>query len=152
MREIVMRIGPRAAGKSTRWAIIRWIIVAATGTIVIVGDVVAASPGPGPHYGIKSTVGTLIKLIPAGVFAVWVRKPRSIIWSGTALFGLTAAAWGLFFLGRNASAFAGLYIYPAFFVTLAVTISAAIVERTGDLPRGHRSESKRRAEALEHGH
>ena len=112
---------------SAQWVVVRWAIAAVTGIIVVIGVALASSPGPG-SYGPQEIFVTAVALVPAAVLGLRVRTPRYIVISGSILLGLTLAAWGIFFIGRKADAFAGVYILPAWFLTLVATGCAATLD------------------------
>lgn len=117
---------PKASG-SMVWTLARWIIAVATAVIVAVGIAVAAHPGP-TGYGFSSAFITVIAIVPAGVLALRVRTPRYIAASGAVLLGVTVGGWGLFFLLRDSTAFAGVYVIPPFLISVVATGWAATLD------------------------
>ncbi len=108
------------------WALLRWAIAVAVAMLIVVTAVVAAVGGSHNHMNAGVVLGIGLALLPAGIYGFGVRTRASTALAGAVLLGVTALAWGLYLVGHRESAFAGVFIIPAFVITLISSSLAAM--------------------------
>lgn len=101
-----------------RWLVLRSAIAIGVSILILVGAVVGATSGSHNSMNAAVILGTGLALLPAGVYGFGVKTRISIALAGIVLLGVTGMAWGIFLIGHHASAFSGVFIIPAFFITL----------------------------------
>lgn len=109
-----------------RWVLLRWAIALAVTVLIVVGALVPAVGGSHNHMNAGVVFGIGLALLPAGIYAFGVRTRTSAALAGAVLLGVTGLAWGIFLVGHRDSAFAGVFLIPAFFITLLSSSLAAM--------------------------
>jgi hypothetical protein len=117
---------------TTGWIVLRSAIAATVASLIVVGGLVAAARGSHNNMNAGVVAGIALALLPAGVYCFAVKTKHSIILAGVILFGVTGPAWGMFLVAHRSTAFSGVFIIPAFFITL---LSSGIAASRDQTPR-----------------
>jgi hypothetical protein len=119
------------------WFVVKWITAGLVAVLIAVTAVLAAVGGSHNSLNAGVLLATAFAMLPAGIYGFGARSQTSITIGGIALFVVSGMAWGLFLLGYREHADAGVFVIPAFFITLIS--SCMVAGRDGTLTGASRS-------------
>lgn len=106
--------------------LLRWVLATLTAIVVCGGLIFLVNAGSNRHYNVVFFAVLMVSLVPAGLYAFIVRNDTTTIVCGSLLLLLTASSWLVVVVSQEDLAL----VYPilAFFVTLAISLWAAVYE------------------------